>query len=237
MSNESPDRVASDAANIPLTTHPSTSSGQAHSPPRRGVRLHRRRVPPLRRAPRRLRERRGVLLLVVLSVLVLFVLLAVTYVIVASKEHVTNEVVCEAGAIGRPAESSARFAHDDAAPRHDRLSFAVPLLELAGRHLRQCELAQHGGQCVASRRQLISFAGPISDNEYRWPILLHQHVARAAHQSTASRELLRRPGAHDAHRHLRRDEHPDPRLRLDGRIDRHAAQDRRGHRCWSQQIP
>lgn len=65
--------------------HSASAPGQGT--PSAAKRINLRRVPPLRCAPRRLRERRGVLLLVVLSVLVLFVLLTVTYVIVATKER------------------------------------------------------------------------------------------------------------------------------------------------------
>jgi hypothetical protein len=61
-----------------------------------------RRPRALRCAPRRLRERRGVLLLVVLSILVLFVLLTVTYVIVASKERVTSKAAARVEISGDP---------------------------------------------------------------------------------------------------------------------------------------
>ncbi len=96
MSNESRKSVgAADERSSPAP------SPQAQVPKPR-VRLHRRRLPPLRCAPRRLRERRGVLLLVVLSVLVLFVLLTVTYVIVASKERTSARAFSRAEPSGDP---------------------------------------------------------------------------------------------------------------------------------------
>jgi hypothetical protein len=95
MSNEHQNVPPTVPDRSPLTPHHSL-------PARSGVRINRRRVPPLRCAPRRLRERRGVLLLVVLSMLVLFVLLTVTYVIVATKERVTSKAAARVEISGDP---------------------------------------------------------------------------------------------------------------------------------------
>ncbi len=95
MSSNERDLSAADVDSSP-------ASDRSHLAPLSSRCVNSHRLPALRCAPRRLRERRGVLLLVVLSVLVLFVLLTVTYVIVATRERVTAKAIARTELSGDP---------------------------------------------------------------------------------------------------------------------------------------